>query len=203
MRDESEIHAAWMRGDMTGASSKLLTTLGPEILGYLVGMHGDVDTANDVFSVFCERIWREMPGFAWRCSARTWAYIIVRRISIDHTRSEVRRTRRVDPISEIADWAEIAAQVRTQTLPFLQTGARDALRALRDRLPPEDRMLLVLRVDRELAWSDLAHVFLGDAAGDAARRKQEAARLRKRFQLVKDRLRRWMIEDGLLPPDDA
>ncbi|HEY0482018.1 MAG TPA: RNA polymerase sigma factor [Kofleriaceae bacterium] len=203
MRDESEIHAAWMRGDMTGASSQLLTTLGPEILGYLVGMHGDLDKANDVFSAFCERIWREMPDFQWRCSARTWAYVIVRRISIDHARSESRRTRRIQPISQLSGWSEIAAQVRTQTMPFLQTGARDALRALRDRLPPEDRMLLVLRVDRELSWSDLAHVFLGDAAGDAARRKQEAARLRKRFQLVKDRLRRWMIEGGLLPPDDA
>lgn len=203
MRDESEIRAAWQRGDMAAASSALLTRLGPEILGYLVGMHRDIDAANDVFSLFCERIWRELPGFEWRCSVRTWAYLIVRRLSIDHLRSETRRTRRIDPISQVSGWSEIAEQVRTATLPFLQTGPRDALRALRDRLPADDRMLLVLRIDRALSWTELAHVFLGEAAADARRLKQEAARLRKRFQLVKDRLRRWMIEDGVLSPDDT
>jgi RNA polymerase sigma-70 factor (ECF subfamily) len=105
------------------------------------------------------------------------------------------------PISEVTEWSALAAQVRTATLPFLQTGHKNALRELRDRLPPEDRMLLVLRVDRQLSWTELAHVFLDDAGPDAARVKQEAARLRKRFQLVKDRLRRWIIEQGLLPPD--
>jgi RNA polymerase sigma-70 factor, ECF subfamily len=203
MRDETEIHDAWTRGDMTAASTKLLTTIGPEILGYLVGMHRDADAADDVFSMFCERIWRELPGFQWRCSARTWAYIIVRRIAIDHARSEQRRARRRAPISQVPEWAAVADQVRTATRPFLQTGHKNALRELRDRLSPEDRMLLVLRVDRQLSWTELAHVFLDDAGQDAARLKQEAARLRKRFQLVKDRLRRWIIEQGLLPPDDG
>lgn len=63
--------------------------------------------------------------------------------------------------------------------------------------------MFVLRIDRKLPWHDLAHVFLEEASHSAERLKQEAARLRKRFHLVKDRLRRWMIEDGLLPPDDA
>jgi RNA polymerase sigma-70 factor (ECF subfamily) len=57
-------------------------------------------------------------------------------------------------------------------------------------LSPEDRELLVLRVDRGLAWNDLARVLSeedGELDGPAITR--EAARLRKRFQVLKDRLR--------------
>ncbi len=201
MRDESEIREAWQRGDMAEASHRMLAALGPEILGYLVGMHGDIDVANDVFSMFCERIWREMADFQWRCSARTWAYVIVRRISIDHVRGERRRARRIVPMSEVSGWEGIAEQVRTATLPHLQTGRKDAVRALRDRLPPDDRVLLVLRVDRELSWTELAHVFLEGTPNDAGRIQREAARLRKRFQLIKDQLRRWIVEAGLMPDD--
>jgi RNA polymerase sigma-70 factor, ECF subfamily len=203
MQDETEIRAAWQRGDMAAASSQMITALGPEVLGYLVGIHGDVDAAHDVFSMFCERVWREMPAFAWRCSARTWAYVIVRHLSIDYLRSEGRRAQRQAPLSQVPEWAGLADQVRSQTQPFRKTGAKTALAALRDRLPPEDRMLLVLRVDRQLAWGELAHVFLGDGAASAARVKQESARLRKRYQLVKDRLRAWMVEGGLVPPEDS
>jgi RNA polymerase sigma-70 factor (ECF subfamily) len=63
---------------------------------------------------------------------------------------------------------------------------------LRDRLPEEDRMLLVLRIDRKLDWKDLAHVFSetrGHAQPDAATIEREAARLRKRFQVLKERIR--------------
>ena len=83
-------------------------------------------------------------------------------------------------------------------------GIGDAL-AQNDRNPvensPADRALLVLRVDRELSWTELAHVFLENTPHGAQRVPREAARLRKRFQLIKDQLRGWMIEAGLLPDE--
>ncbi len=68
-------------------------------------------------------------------------------------------------------------------------------------------MLLVLRVDKKLAWNDLARV-LAESEGAGADRAsaplsdaavaKEAARLRKQFQLVKDRLRVLAKKEGLI-----
>jgi RNA polymerase sigma-70 factor (ECF subfamily) len=61
-------------------------------------------------------------------------------------------------------------------------------------------MLLVLRVDRGLAWEDIALTFLDDPeAASEEDKKREAARLRKRFQIVKKRLGERAREVGLLP----
>ena len=93
----------------------------------------------------------------------------------------------------------MAQAVRTQTVEFLRTEKRTRLQALRDALPEEDRMLLVLRVDRQLAWNELARILGEGGEGlDAQALGREAARLRKRFQLVKDRLRELAKKEGLI-----
>ena len=78
-------------------------------------------------------------------------------------------------------------------MTWLQTREKDRLRALREALDPDDRTLLVLRVDRDMPWSDVARVFLGDGArGDEASVARKAAALRKRFERVKAMLRERM-----------
>ena len=57
-------------------------------------------------------------------------------------------------------------------------------------------MLLVLRVDRGLSWSDIAEV-LAEQSESAPARKDTAA-LRKRFERVKARLKALMEEEGML-----
>jgi RNA polymerase sigma-70 factor, ECF subfamily len=59
--------------------------------------------------------------------------------------------------------------------------------------------LLVLRVDRQLSWGDIALAFVDEPAtcSDDERRR-EAARLRKRFQLGKERLAKRARAEGLL-----
>jgi RNA polymerase sigma-70 factor (ECF subfamily) len=80
----------------------------------------------------------------------------------------------------------------------LKTDAKVALTRLRDELPQEDRTLLVLRVDRGLPWEDLARVFLDEESPAEGDLRRESARLRKRYQLVKERLRVRAREVGLL-----
>jgi RNA polymerase sigma-70 factor (ECF subfamily) len=94
---------------------------------------------------------------------------------------------------------KIAHAVRTETLSFLQTQKRNRLQSLREELPPDDRTLLILRVDRHLEWPELARVLAGDDVPlDEASLKREAARLRKRYQIVKDRLRDLAKREGLV-----
>jgi RNA polymerase sigma-70 factor (ECF subfamily) len=93
------------------------------------------------------------------------------------------------------------AEVRTATLSFLRTERRTQLAALREALAPEDQTLLILRVDRKLSWEELAVVLGSDpnlSGADAL--KREAARLRKRFQIVKSKLRKQAVKHGLLSP---
>jgi len=185
-RDEA-VRRAWSAGDVNGAITAALAEYGPEIRGWLVGVFPDADDANDVFSVFTERLWATFTRFGWRCSVRTWAYTIARSAAIDHQRGQARRVRRRVPLSSPEAAAQVA-RARTATPASRKTANRMAIAQLRDQLPTQDRMLLVLRVDRQLAWDDLARVFLEQPDPASSDLKREAARLRKRFQLVKLRL---------------
>lgn len=71
--------------------------------------------------------------------------------------------------------------------------ATSKLAEIREALPPEDRMRLVLRLDKGLDWNDVARVMLGEEAPiDEGSLKRAAQRERKRFQILKERL----IEEG-------
>lgn len=197
---ESRARALCAAGDFDGAATAVLRGYGPELLGFLVAVHWDEARASDVFSELAEAIWTGLRSFAWDSSLRTWAYAIARNLTSTSRRDAARLERRA-PRARDSALDGIAQAVRTQTAPFLRTETRTRLEALRDTLPEEDRMLLVLRVDRQLAWSDLARI-LGDAQGrdvrDAEALTREAARLRKRFQLVKERLHELARKEGLI-----
>jgi RNA polymerase sigma-70 factor (ECF subfamily) len=199
-RLETDIHALCDQGDFAGAATLALRVYGPEIFGFLVAVHRNEAEASDVFSELAEALWRGLPTFAWESSMRTWTYAIARNVSRTRRRDAARRQRR-GPRTGDSALEQVAQAVRTETLAFLRTEKRTRLQALRDALPEEDRMLLVLRVDRQLPWNDLARVLReseGDDPLDDAAVAKEAARLRKRFQLVKDRLRELAKKEGLI-----
>jgi serine/threonine-protein kinase len=198
--DEGPISVAWQTGDIAATARAAITHLGPEILRYLGSVLSNDAAVEDAYSLFCERLWASLPGFEGRCSFRSWAYLIARRASVDIVRAEGRRLRRQAPLSD-SHFAEVAEQVRTATLPLLKTAGRTALAQLRDELPHEDKMLLVLRVDRGLPWEDMARVFLSKESPTDVELRRESARLRKRFQLVKDRLRERAKAAGLVDDD--
>ena len=181
---------------MGSAVSAAIKRHGPGILGYLCAILGDPDQADDAFSAFCERLWRALPRFEWRCSTRTWAYILARAAAADVRRAARRGQRWAEPLTE-SRIASVAENVRSATWPLLRTERRSALLQLRDDLPAADRMLLVLRVDRGLAWQDVARVFLEKEAPADDEVRRESARLRKRFQLVVERLRTRARAKGL------
>jgi RNA polymerase sigma-70 factor (ECF subfamily) len=203
MYDESIVRAAWDKGDFAAAASAVIRKFGPEILGYFVGTLRDPNDADEAFSDFCERVWSSISRFQWRCSVRTWLYAIARRSSADVLRRATRGRGRRRSLSD-SQLSEIAEHVRTTTLPLLQTEGKNALASLRDELPAEDEELLVLRVDRGLTWRELARIFLDREASSKDELSREEARLRKRFQLLKERLRDRAVARGLLgmEPDD-
>lgn len=184
-------------GDAEGAVEAALRGYGPEIFGFLVAALGDRNEAGEVFSLFSEDLWKGLPRFDFgEASLRTWLYVLARHAAARHGRRA--RPQHV-PISQISSIARLAAQVRTETDSFLRSERKTRLQMLRDSLPAADRELLILRIDRGLSWNDVARV-MGASPEEL---KTESARLRKRLQLVKERLREAAREAGLTGSDSA
>jgi RNA polymerase sigma-70 factor (ECF subfamily) len=98
---------------------------------------------------------------------------------------------------EEGDVLELAERVRSSTLVHLRSEVKSKVRRLREELPEPEQMLLILRIDKALEWPEIAAA-LADEDLAADELKREAARLRKRFQLVTGKLRELARERGIL-----
>ena len=191
---EHRIQSLLERRDYRAAATQAVEGYGPEVFGFLVAFVRDPRDASEIFSQTCEDLWVGLPRFERKCSMRTWMYTLARHAAARFRRSPHRRLGRHVALSAVS---EMAACVRTETLRFLRSEAKDLFAPIRDSLEEEDRLLLVLRVDRGMSWKEIARVLAGDDEGEEAI-DRAAARLRKRFQLIKDEIRARAEEAGLL-----
>jgi RNA polymerase sigma-70 factor (ECF subfamily) len=185
---EKRIEDLIARGDARGAATEAIRALGPRILGYLHSILRDESDAGEAFSIFAESLWRGLPGFRGECAFRTWAYKLAwnaaLRLRDDAYRRRGRRLGSTEA-SRLADEVRTRSEVRRER----QSAALEKLRA---DLSPEEQSLLVLRIDQELPWEDVAVVLSGPGEPVAP------AMLRKRFERLKERLARRAREEGLV-----
>jgi RNA polymerase sigma-70 factor (ECF subfamily) len=186
---EQQIVAALDRGAPEDAATEAIRGYGPQILGYLTRVLGSDDEAADAFSYFSERLWKGMAGFERRSSVRVWAYRIAwtaaLRVAGDGYRQRAERLR-----TSMA--SRLAADVLTRGAAEARARADDGLDRLRARLAPEERALLVLRVDQRLSWRDVGEVLRDEGAS------LDEAALRKRFERLKAKLARLARDEGLV-----
>jgi RNA polymerase sigma-70 factor (ECF subfamily) len=191
-----EEHIANLRRDkdLRGAATAAIEGYGAELYGFLVAMLRSEGDAREVFAQTCEDLWVGLERFEGRSSMRTWLYTLARHAAARLRRSPHRRPgRHVTPSALDA----LAERVRTATEQHLRTEAKDQLHAIRESLDEDERSLLVLRVDRNMAWVDIARIFSApDVPEDAVTR--ESARLRKQFQSIKEKIRAGARDAGLL-----
>lgn len=191
---EAELQKLHAAGDFGAAATLALRHYGPEVLGFLVAVRRDAQAAAEIFSQFCEDLWVGLPRFAWHSSFRTWAYTLARHAFVRHGKDPFGRRRR--PLSEQPHLSALEQQIRTRTLTYLRTETKHRVARLRERLEPDEQALLILRVDRGLAWREIALVMAEGEGGpdvDAAR----AAALRKRFERIKAKLKALLEAEGL------
>lgn len=176
------------------AAAAALGAYASELNGFLINVMGDSQSANEVLSQTIEDFWRGLPAFHNRCTVRTWLYTLAQHAVARYRRSPWHRLRTGDSQLE-----ELVAAARSHTPPWQRTAVKDKWRELRSTLDPDDRALLVLRVDRGLEWIDVARVMLCEGAPDPsdAELTRETSRLRKRFQLLKQELRKQAKAAGL------
>jgi RNA polymerase sigma-70 factor, ECF subfamily len=194
-RVEAEARRHWQAERFDQATTILVRDYGPEVFGFLVSLARDNDLASDAFSSFCEDVWKGVGGFRGDASFRTWCYVLARNALHRARRHGPRRNH--FPLSNVPELAELAAQVRTTTLVAHRTETRDAVAEMRLELSPDDQELLILRVDRGLSWDEIATVVDSNPL-DTIDRRRRSASLRKRYERLKERLRRMAHERGLL-----
>lgn len=180
------------------AATAALKGYGPEVLGYLSAMCRTETDAAEVFSTFCEDMWKGLPGFRWQSSFRTWAYTLARHALYRLSRDPHRRRERNLALSQSPEVFQMVEQVRTTTMLHLRTETKNKFTALREQLEPDDRTLLILRVDRKLAWNEIARIMSEHEEPTADQIKRGAATLRKRFERAKERLRKLATEQHLI-----
>ena len=196
----AEIRLLLEQGDEQAAVTRAVEGYGPEVMGFLQAMVRDPDAADDVFSEVCEDVWRGLSSFRWEAPLRAWVYTIARHAALRHfRRGHERRRRPLDDALAVG----LVAEMRTRTRTWARTEARTAVDRLREQLTPEERALLVLRLDRKLAWSDIAQVMSAPEGEtlSAEQARKESAMLRKRFERVKERLKALAKAEGLLSDD--
>jgi RNA polymerase sigma-70 factor (ECF subfamily) len=110
----------------------------------------------------------------------------------------------------VAAHCDLVHEARSATPWYHRAAARNRFEALRETLTPDDQLILMLRVDRGLAWNEIARITLHcegaltneEAEPSVPNLEREAARLRKHFQSVKARLYQLGREQGMLPKED-
>ncbi len=198
---ESLIRNAFNSVDYDTAATLFIEHHGSEIFSFLAGrLRGNVDETSEVFSQFAEDFWRGLPHFQWRSSIRSWAYTLARNAAHRYIHTVGRQRKRNKTYdSKSARFALAVNGIRTETQKHLRTEIKDRMRALREQLTDDEQILLVLRVDRQLSWRELAGVISGKGENmddeDIAR---WSARLRQRFQKIKRRLKELAVAEGLL-----
>lgn len=195
---EAEIGQLLEARELGKAATLALDTYGDEVYGFLINHLGTESDAAEVFAQASEDLWKGLESFGARCSMRTWLYVLARHAAARYRRTPWQRRERRTGDSNLD---AVIARPRTGTRPWLRTEVKERFGKLRESLDPDDRMLLVLRVDRALAWKDIARITLDTDAPDERALGREVDRLTKRFQLLKDELRQRGRELGLIDPE--
>jgi RNA polymerase sigma-70 factor, ECF subfamily len=197
---EQVIQEACARADYEAAATQILDAFGAELLGFLrARMRADSD-GDEVFSMVAEDLWRGLPNFAFRSSVRTWLYTLARNAALRYARSPSNRAARRHSLTQHPSVEALVDRTRSATQLHKQTETKDRLRALCETLPEDDQTLLILHLDRKLPWRDLALVMRdGGPPLTEEALVREAARLRKRYERIKELLRERARCEGLIP----
>jgi RNA polymerase sigma-70 factor (ECF subfamily) len=162
---------------------------GPRIRLYLLALLREPDVADDAYSLWSEWVLRGIDGYRGEAPLRTWAYGVAHNAA-RRVRDDAFRRRRCSlsraAASRLPHRASSSARQRER--------AAQVVEAIRARLTLDDQGLLALRIDHRLEWEAVAAI-LSPQPGETP---TSAAAFRKRFERLKDRIRRLAREAGAL-----
>jgi RNA polymerase sigma-70 factor, ECF subfamily len=185
---ERRIADALARGELREAATAAIEGYGAVIYAYVRAVLRDEQDASEAFGQWSEDLWRGIGEFRGDAAFRTWAYRVAYFAALRFARDPYRtRGRRL----ETSEASRLAASVRSRSASLVER-QQDAAGRLREGLSREEQTLLILRIDQKLSWREVAQVMTADG------QPIEEAAARKRFERLKERLRKLAREQGLL-----
>jgi hypothetical protein len=167
IRVEAAVQDLLRRDDAPAAANLLIVEHGADVFGLLLAVLDNPSIARRVYVTLCERAASELSQFDWKCALHVWLYALARRI-LREQRDEERTLAATESDMRIKDLvAEVVANVRRV-------------------LSPDERALLILRVDRGFEWEQLAITELDVQPADVAAGAQV---IRDRYENLLRRIR--------------
>lgn len=174
---DGAIERALAAGDTLGAARLTFDAYGSAVLSFLLALLGEQTATQAALAHFGDQLWRgRETGADDGYSVRCWVYRLAWKSALRVLNGEL-------PASPSPGAARDAARTESSEHTRLDP------RLLRDFLASDEQMLLILRVDRGLAYGELARVVHGPLSGPQLASASEA--LKQRFQIVKAELRKW------------
>jgi RNA polymerase sigma-70 factor (ECF subfamily) len=174
---ETTVAAHCQQAQFDRATQLLLRAFAAEIRGFLRARTRHRTSLEDTYALFCEDVWRGLPGYRFEGRLRAWLFTLARHALARHVKSKQRwRERHVSD-----DFESTALSVRHSLA--LKNDRLARLPALLAELSEADRQLVEQRLLHALPWREIAN-----ASGDPDVTRA-SARLRKRFQVLVRALR--------------
>jgi len=163
-QDDAELVAAFVENADEKAFRTLVERHQERIYGYLMGMVKDTEVADDLFQETFVKAVRAMQRQRGSYTAQGrwlhWIMRIARNTALDHLRSRKRaRSRLVMENDEGLELDQIVVDGKPDASQQLERSEQVAwLYACIDRLPPEQREVVLLRHESELTFREIAEL---------------------------------------------
>lgn len=185
---DERVRALVKQGLLQEALQDTLTTLGPELRGYLRGTLADEMEGDDVFQEISIAMWERLSTFRFESSLRTFCYAIAHHRIINRLKRYSRRN-----VVRLATGQGAELQARSQT-SLLEHQRQSALvTAAAAQLEPAEREILILRSERGLSFADIACILT----------LSNEASARQRYRRAKERLRELILLQEKGPAEGA
>jgi len=178
MTDAELIHA-WRSGD-EGALRRLVERWQRPLYGFLVKSTGSREDAEDLFQDTWVRLLGALPRYEERQQFKSLLFTVASRLAIDQSRRRGRY--REEPMDEGEDWAERlpAGETASPEVQLERSGREEALRAAIDRLPDPQRQVVLLRLEADMSFQEIAEA-QGAPLGTVLPRMHRAVKSIRRY----------------------
>jgi RNA polymerase sigma factor (sigma-70 family) len=174
---EARAHEALGRRDHRAALTVLMDAYGEDIYRFCRRLTGDAQLAEDLRQVIFMQAFEDLAQLAPRSTLRAWLYGIARHRCLDACKGRQRWRKRFQLTGALPEPAETSAPGPADALD--QTALQRALAHCLDKLDVELRMLIHMRYQDELSYTDLSGAFGAEPATLQARVSRAMPALRR------------------------
>jgi RNA polymerase sigma-70 factor (ECF subfamily) len=170
---DDQVQTALAEGDFRGALEALVRGYQREIVGFCVNMLGNTEQGTEIAQEVFLAAYKALPQFRQESSLRTWLFAIARNQCRKLIRDQDRHSHKLIEHQTVISQAAHATPAKAPDDLLQEEEKMQRLAHGIRQLEETTRALLLLRYDRGLPISEIAHIF-GISVPTACRRLVQA-----------------------------